>query len=83
MKVHEVQMQPGKTYVVTMNSAEFDSYLRIESPNGEQLVEDDDSGGALNAKIVFAPNQPGAHRVIATSFNGGLGRYQLKVQELN
>jgi hypothetical protein len=83
MKVHEVSMQPGKTYVITLDSNDFDAYLRVESPNGEQVAEDDDSGDGFNAKIVFRPEQAGMFRVIATSFNGRLGRYHLKVQEAN
>ena len=45
------------------------------------LAEDDDGGGGLNAQIVFRPTEPGMYRVIATSFAGGLGQYQLKIQE--
>jgi hypothetical protein len=81
MKIHQVMMQPGKTYVITMTSEDFDPYLRVESPTGVNLAEDDDSGGDLNALIVFRPTQAGMHRVIATSFDGDLGRYRLKVQE--
>src|SRR5262245_12911397 len=31
MKVHEVSMQPGKTYVITLDSNDFDAFLRVES----------------------------------------------------
>ena len=81
MKVHLVAMKPGKTYVITMISDDFDAYLRVESPRGEGLQEDDDSAGDLNARIVFQPAEAGNFRVIATSFDGAFGRYHLKVQE--
>jgi predicted Zn finger-like uncharacterized protein len=81
MKVHGVSMKPGKTYVITMISDDFDAYLRVESPRGEGLQEDDDSAGDLNAQIVFQPAEAGMFRVIATSWDGGVGRYHLKVQE--
>ena len=35
MKIHQVSMQPGKTYVITMSSVDFDAYLRVESPRGQ------------------------------------------------
>lgn len=81
MKAFPVQLQAGKTYVITMDSQDFDTYLRLESPTGENLAEDDDSGGDLNARIDFRPGQAGMFRVIATSFDGGVGQFRLKVQE--
>jgi hypothetical protein len=83
MKVFQVQLQPPKTYVITLDSDDFDPYLRVESPTGQPLAEDDDSGGDLNAKIVFRPQQPGLYRIIATSFDGFTGGFRLKVQEAN
>jgi hypothetical protein len=83
MKVHPIAMQPGKTYVITMDSDDFDAYLRVESPAGVRLAEDDDSGGDLNAKIVFRPTEAGMFRVIATTWDGELGQYRLKIQEAN
>lgn len=81
MKIHNVNLQQGKTYIITMDSDDFDAYLRVESAAGALLAEDDDSGGDLNAKIVFRPAATGMHRVIATAWDGGFGRYRLKVQE--
>ncbi len=81
MKVFQVPMRPGKTYIITMDSEDFDAYLRVESPIGQNVAEDDDSGGNLNARIEFRPGQAGMFRVIATSFKGGIGRFRLKVQE--
>jgi hypothetical protein len=83
MKVFQVMLQPTKTYVITLDSDDFDAYLRVESPTGQTLAEDDDSGGNLNARIVFRPHQAGLYRIIATSFDGGMGRFRLKVQEAN
>jgi hypothetical protein len=81
MKVHQVAMQPGKTYVIMMDSNAFDPYLRIETPGGRMVAEDDDSGGDLNARIVFRPQEAGQFRVIATSWDGEVGPFHLRVQE--
>lgn len=81
MKAHQVGLKADKTYVITLDSDDFDTYLRVESPQGVLLAEDDDGGGALNSRIVLRPQQAGNHRIIATSFDGGFGRYRLRVQE--
>ncbi len=80
MKVHTVTMQAGKTYVISLISEDFDAYLRLEF-GGKTLAEDDDSLGDLNARIVFRANQTGPHNVIATSFDGEVGEYHIRVQE--
>jgi hypothetical protein len=84
MKVYPVQLRAGVLYVISMNSAQFDTYLRLESPQGINVAEDDDSGGGLNARIVYRPTQTGLHRVIATSYKANsTGAFQLTVQELD
>jgi formylglycine-generating enzyme required for sulfatase activity len=81
-KVHTVKLAAGKTYFIDMVSKQLDSYLRLEDVGGEQLGEDDDSGGDLNARIVFNAVKDGSYRVIATSFEGGkTGPYTLSVYE--
>jgi len=46
-----------------------------------QLAEDDDSGGGLNARIIFRCPQTDNYRVIATSLGGGQGAYNMSVRE--
>jgi hypothetical protein len=67
-KTYRVSMTAGNTYVLTMESAQFDTFLRLETMAGQVLKVDDDSGQGLNARIVFTPNVSGTYRVIATSF---------------
>jgi predicted Zn finger-like uncharacterized protein len=81
MKAHPLQMQAGKTYVIAMNSNAVDSYLRLENPQGQTIAEDDDGGGFPNARIVHRCTQTGLYRIIATTFDGKTGPYQLIVQE--
>jgi predicted Zn finger-like uncharacterized protein len=80
-KVHPVKLEAGKTYVISLNSNAFDSYLRLENPLGKTIAEDDDGGGFPNALITHRCTQSGVYRVIATSFDGKTGPYQLIVQE--
>jgi hypothetical protein len=79
--VHLVALKAGKKYLIGMYSA-FDNYLILENSNGIALMQDDDSGGGLNALMRFAAPASGTYRVIATSFGSALGNYTLKVQEV-
>jgi predicted Zn finger-like uncharacterized protein len=79
-KIYNVKLQAGKTYQIDMVSNELDSYLRLEDPNGLQLMEDDDGGDALNARIRFACQRDGDYRIIATNVGPRTGRYRLTVR---
>src|SRR5262249_55045243 len=48
---------------------QFDSYLRLEDAAGNQLDEDDDSGGNLDARVVFNCGKDGDYKVVCTCFN--------------
>jgi hypothetical protein len=95
-KVFKVPMKAGKTYLINMvakndaandagaqgQSANFDPYLRLEDALGYSLAEDDDSGGGLNAQILFQPAVDGEYQVIATTFSAEqLGSFVLTVDE--
>lgn len=82
MKVHLLPLEAGKEYVISLNSNAFDAYLRLLNPMGAVVAEDDDSGGNLNARITYRAAQTGQFRIIATSFDGKLGPYQLTVVEV-
>ncbi len=80
-KVHTVKLFAGKSYTIDLVSRDFDSYLRLENSAGQQLAEDDDSGGDLNARIVFQAPKDDTYRIIATSFDGKTGNYTLTIRE--
>lgn len=80
-KVHVAKLKAGRVYVLDMVSTQFDSYLRLEDKGGTQLAEDDDGGGNLNARITFTCSADGDYRIIATSFNQGVGDYTLTIRQ--
>ena len=54
---------------------------RLENAAGQQLAQDDDSGGMLNARIVFSAPADGWYRIIVTSFSPkASGNYTLRVR---
>jgi len=81
-QVHQVTMSPGQTYVIDLESNDFDAYLRILDSNGKQLASDDDSGDGLNARIRFAPPKEDTYQIVATRFASGQGNYVLKIRVL-
>lgn len=81
-KVYTLDMMEGRTYQIELASGAFDAFLRIESPEGAPLAEDDNGGGGRNARLVFVCPRSGRYCVIATSFNpGGAGPFSLRVEE--
>jgi hypothetical protein len=82
-KLHKVDLAKGKTYVIDLIGKGFDAYLRLEDPDGKQVAEDDDSGGALNARITYSPVVSGSFQISATTLNGAVGPYTLQVREVD
>jgi predicted Zn finger-like uncharacterized protein len=81
-KLYQIELQAGRNYTIDMESREFDAYLRLEDPNGGQVAEDDDSGGNLNARIMYTPPRTGLYVVVATSYHVQVrGQYRLTVRE--
>jgi hypothetical protein len=83
MKVFKVDLEAKSTYVISMNSMEFDAYLKLEDSTNDIVAEDDDSGAGLNARIVYTVPKSGTYKVIATTFRENeFGSFQLTVQEV-
>jgi len=80
-KVHTIDLPAGKTYVIDMISNQFDSYLMLQNASAVIIAQDDDSGGNLNSRIRFQPPANGRYRIVATTFNGQVGAFTLRVTE--
>jgi thiol-disulfide isomerase/thioredoxin len=81
-KVYTVPLKAGSTYTIDMKSREFDSYLFLEDKDGKQLDEDDDSGGNLDARIIFNCTKDGDYKIVCTAFSEqGAGSYTLTVKK--
>jgi hypothetical protein len=81
-KAFPFKMTAGKVYVIDLVSTDFDAYLKLKSPAGLTVAEDDDSGGGLNARIMFSCSEPGTYRILASSLGkDGSGTFKLTVRE--
>jgi hypothetical protein len=81
-KVYKVKLLKGRTYVVDMRSEAFDTFLRLTDAKDQQLADDDDGGEGTDSQIVFSPTKDEEYKIYATTFDGGLGQFTLKVSQL-
>jgi hypothetical protein len=81
-KTYTVELKAGKTYVIDMMSNQFDTYLRLENPTGQQVAIDDDGGEGTNSRILFQCTADGRYRLFATAFGAGqVGEFTISVTE--
>lgn len=82
-KTYTYKMIEGRNYQIDMKSTDFDSYLRLENPEGVQVAFDDDSGGFPDARIIYRAPKTGDYTIICTTFGAGsTGKYTLIVKDL-
>ncbi len=72
---------PGPV-TVDLISQEFDAFLYVVTPTGE-LLSDDDTGGACNARISVENAVAGTYRVVVnTAFSSQVGAFRLRASEV-
>jgi len=82
-KVYSVKLEAGKTYTIDLTSGDFDSFLRLADSRFKILATDDDSGGNLDARIVFRATEAATYHIVVTTLDGELGDFNLQVKEEN
>ena len=74
----------GQRILVEMDSAEFDPYLILLSPQGQDIAQDDDGGGNLNARLSFTLPEDGTYTILANSYSPReTGAFELSLSEDN
>lgn len=77
---YTVTAAAGDRLRVIMWSLDFDTYLIVRGPNGEEIATDDDGSGTLDAFLEIPIEVAGAHTIVATSYSGDArGSYALHV----
>lgn len=73
---------PGQTYVVRLNSAEFDPYLMVRGDGLSEDNDDDQTGrGSRNSRLEFVMPDSGEVSIITTSYTTGeTGAYTLVLE---
>lgn len=78
--LYSLEVQAGEFIVVDLRSADFDPYLIVHAPEGEQLDNDDHEGDASRSLISFAAASAGTVDIIATSYKPGeTGTYDVRI----
>jgi len=71
----------GQTVQIDLLSSDFDAYLYLRDQNGQNLAQDDDSGGGLNARIVRNLPYSGLYQILANTLRAGqYGSFTLSLQ---
>jgi hypothetical protein len=80
-KVYEYKMTAGNMYTIDMIRGTLpDPYLRLEDAGGKEVAFDDDSGGNMNARIIFMAPRTETYKILATSFGPNqVGSFTLHV----
>jgi hypothetical protein len=65
-KLYNIRMEAGRTYQIDLISNVFDAYLYLYDDANNKITEDDDSGGGLNARIIYRAQRTGLYRIRAT-----------------
>ncbi len=70
----------GQAVSIDMTSTEFDTYLQLQTPAGEN-IDNDDFEGRSDSRIDVTLRENGRHRILATSYRPGeTGGYQLALR---
>ncbi len=72
------QGSAGSSAVIDLRSGDFDTYLVVDSPSGEQFTNDDYEGDTDRSLLSLDLTENGEYTVRATSYEGGVtGAYTL------
>ncbi len=72
--------QAGQQVVVEMNSRELNAYLILLSPDGDEVGQDNDSGGDRNSRLTVTLPSNGIYTILANTFESGeSGSYSVRV----
>ncbi len=70
----------GETVRIELSSSEFDTYLGLVTPSGEEIANDDFEGDTERSVIELTLPESGRYRVHATSYAAAeTGRYRLSL----
>ncbi|MEQ8997398.1 MAG: trypsin-like peptidase domain-containing protein [Coleofasciculus sp. B1-GNL1-01] len=77
--IYAFEGRAGQQVQIDMTSGEIDSYLILLDPNGNDLAQDDDSGGGTNARLFVTLPSDGIYLLMANAYEAGqTGSYNLR-----
>jgi hypothetical protein len=80
MDEYAFEGRPGQRVRVDVTSDDFDTYVILVPPRGDQQENDDFEGDVHHSAIEADITEPGTYRVMVTSYEGGeTGEYELRL----
>jgi hypothetical protein len=77
---YSIDVRAGQRIVVDLSSSDFDTYVVLKQPNGNQTDNDDYEGSQQRSHLEEVANESGEWEVLVTSFEEGeAGSYQLTI----
>ncbi|MBE9101257.1 tetratricopeptide repeat protein [Vacuolonema iberomarrocanum] len=71
--------EAGQMIKIAMTSDEFDTVLALRDASGQEIAFNDDSARSLNSTIITTLPADGTYTIVARSFSGQGGNYDLMV----
>ncbi len=72
--------QAGEHAIIDVRSQQFDTYLMVIAPSGEQVDNDDHEGDRTRSLVSLPLSENGSYRVYVTSYKPGeMGSYTLSI----
>lgn len=73
----------GDVVVIRLESDDFDPMIELLDASGDVINSDDDSGGSLNAELIFTVPSDGSYTIRVTSISSSpSGSFVLRLREL-
>ncbi len=83
LDVYEFSGRPGQRVTIDLRSNDFDTYLILEVPNGDQQ-ENDDAEDTTDSLLVTDITESGTYRIGVTSYEPGeSGAYRLTIDQVD
>lgn len=77
---HTFEAQAGQTIIVDLRSPDFDTFLILESPGGDQERNDDWGDDTMHSHIEMVAPESGTYSVLVTTFIADeVGEYVLQI----
>ena len=80
--VYSFEGSSGDAVVLDLRSSDFDPYLIVQYPSGEQTYNDDYEGDATRSLISLSLPENGQYSITVTSYRSGeTGAYDLRIEQ--
>ena len=79
--VHTFSGEAGQVVTIAMASQDFDTFLWLFGPDGQELAQNDDEGLTTNSAIAITLPQTGTYTIGANAHSEGMrGQYEVTVR---